>query len=221
MRLLAATLPVPIAEVTSVVNDHTGGCASVDEHGMATIMAALSIPVGSGRLASSGARGAVLPTYSFATRAARCFRWALLKSAGAAGTAVLLGGVGMLVGIAGGSIASVPTRTWSRLSDWGVNDFSEDETALVGVKLFVVACACLYHGIQRRDLMVRGLKLGVVSGTVAGWFSALWLVNPDNHGWRSAFCAGLRGDAFFDPSSRSIRRQDVTYKDVFKALTPA
>lgn len=128
------------------------------------------------------------PGYSFIRRTQRRLNWAALKAAGAAGAALLLGCCGMGIGTLVGGCVAVPRHQLPDLR-------GDDQEIVVVLKVAWLICLAAYHGVQRVDLVLRGLSWGACAGAVAGWFHALVVVNPERHGLRSVFWAGFTGEA--------------------------
>lgn len=220
--LLAATLPVPTTEVRVALNRAAGSdAASIDEQTLAQVLPELGVMTPDPLEEASEVWVRVQSRYSFATVAARRLRWATLKAAGAAGTSVLFGGCGMGLGVMSGAVAAVPGRRWRGLVDHlELDDIPEDGlfSPVSLLKLAAVVCVCLYHGAQRRDIVFKGCKWGMLCGALLGWTSALWLVDPDRPGdARSAFLAGLTGEAFGDRRPRMLRNSAARRVQVLKA----
>eukprot|EP00438_Fugacium_kawagutii_P006058 Skav218241 [mRNA] locus=scaffold4566:219235:221521:+ [translate_table: standard] len=85
-----------------------------------------------------------------------------------------------------------------------------DNSALRAIELAYLGGLLLYYGMKRLDLVpwseelmsvLLGLKFGSVIGVAYGFFHGLVVVDPENHGLRSVFWAGLIGFSKNPPSS--------------------
>lgn len=196
---LAATLPVPEEAACQALqrqaskSDQRG---DVDAEVLGAVLQQLGVPGcrpemrrdgGEERPEKVGA-GLLQPGYSFVRHTQRRLHWATLKAAGAAGAALLLGGCGMGIGTLIGGCVAVPRHQLPDIR-------GDDQEFVVVLKVAWLMCLAAYHGVQRVDLVLRGLTWGACAGAVAGWFHALVVVDPDRQGIRSVFWAGFTGEA--------------------------
>ena len=129
--------------------------------------------------------------YTLATRVSRRLRWLALKGAGASGTALFAGGCGAVLGIWFGAFLAIPRGSlWRPLSY--VLDSPDPSFGLLAGGMYLVY-KMLQHGMQRGDLLVRGVAVGGAVGVVLGGIGALAVVDPGDHGPLTVFLSGVRG----------------------------
>eukprot|EP00928_Gymnodinium_smaydae_P056206 TRINITY_DN39622_c0_g1_i1.p1 TRINITY_DN39622_c0_g1~~TRINITY_DN39622_c0_g1_i1.p1 ORF type:complete len:386 (-),score=24.64 TRINITY_DN39622_c0_g1_i1:281-1438(-) len=209
LELMAAILPVRQASLRAVVASELGTSegVEVDEAALARLLQhlpgkwscdrsqALSSGVCSSRSqANVGTATAGNPVaYSFNLWLYRRLRRALLKAAGATGAAIHLSCCGIIVGVVIGLLAAFPRLSWRFLDI--EHDIWEDSDWRVALLLCAISIAVqlTWHSIKDPRWIKRGCRWGAVAGAILGWLHALATVDPERHGFKSVFRAGLTG----------------------------
>lgn len=246
LELLAATLPVPTAELWRASADL--GCSQhVGLKDLEILFARYGRPLGevdSPQLQRALSRLPVL--YSRKTRLVRRLRWLALKFAGALGAGLHVGslgaGAGLIIGCLSLLVPDAPSgsapfasqerngTTWSDvLDDWFEDPWDADDVG--GLNMVVLAAVLLVallmvtarlvrrlnSGVKPRDLLLRCGRWGAVVGLLVGWSHALGAVDPDDHGPRSVFVAGLLGETTWRRVRRGPGAARLGRVDVFSA----
>eukprot|EP00927_Polykrikos_kofoidii_P074224 TRINITY_DN70201_c0_g1_i1.p1 TRINITY_DN70201_c0_g1~~TRINITY_DN70201_c0_g1_i1.p1 ORF type:complete len:330 (+),score=36.51 TRINITY_DN70201_c0_g1_i1:73-1062(+) len=185
VELLVATLPVPEVKVVEAIQlcGSEAPIGEIHEEGLTRILEFFNV-----RHTGSPGNIASLPPlisqYPWATWLSRRLNWAILKMTGALGSSIFFSGCGMAVGVACGGVVAVPSSRWPDMEG------SNNVLLLKGIYMVMLAA---YHGSKRLDLVGRGLRVGACAGLLAGCVQGLVHVNPECHGLRSVFLAGLSG----------------------------
>jgi len=245
LELLAATLPVPTANLQRAAADID--CDQrVGPRDLETLLAQYGLP--QLRRALSG-RSVM---YSPRTRLVRRLRWLVLKLAGALGAGLHVGLLGATAGVAFGLLAaSVPdlpasspgvsspppegstTESWADFisdldDDWEPDGIGSFLTRMV-IVFFVILLYYLLltlarlvrrlnRGVKPRDLVLRCGRWGAAIGMLAGWSHGLGAVDPNDHGPRSVFVTGLRGETTWRHLLRDLcASRRLGHVDVFAA----
>lgn len=183
VALLAATIPVPEEVLREELAVHNSEMISAQE--LKRLLLGLGIePQQLGTKEAS--IKPVQQRYSTFQRLYWRLRWLSLKACGAAGAGCSWGIAGLAAGVLLGGFAAVPDRAWPGIQ------VGENQT-LRTIKVAYLGGLLLYYGMQRLDLVVHGLKLGSALGVAYGLCHGLVAVDPENHGFRSVFWAGLVG----------------------------
>lgn len=200
VALLAATLPVPEEVLREELALHNSEMISAQE--LKRLLLGLGIePQQPGTKEAS--IKPVQHRYSTFQRVYWRLRWLSLKACGVAGASCSWGIAGLATGVLLGGFAAVPDGAWPGIQ------VGENQT-LRAIKVAYLGGLLLYYGMQRLDLVVRGLKLGSALGVAYGLYYGLVAVDPENHGFRSVFWAGLVGFSG-NPSSSFCGNQRVAW----------
>mgnify|MGYP002803418196 CR=1 FL=1 len=184
VELLAATIPIPEEILLKELAVHDSSMISAE--GLRRLLLGLGIEPQRNGTCSKPAGKAVRQRYSVMQRIYWRLRWLSLKACGAAGAGCSWGAAGLAAGVLLGGVAAVPARAWPDIQS-GENQF------ILAIKAAYLGGLLLYYGMQRLDLVALGLKVGSILGVTYGFFHGLVAVDPENHGFRSVFWAGLAG----------------------------
>ena len=208
VELLAATLPLPEERLRRALLD-AGEAApgEVSAVGLSDALCRLGVGAAGGSAAAplalalpgGAAWGGGPSGYGLATWACRRTRWFALKASGAAGSALLASAAGLGLGVLSAGLAAVPRDRLPEMRG------CREDSFLNFVKALWMLGLMIYHGSQRPHLVFNGLKWGACAGAAFGWLYGTVSVDPEGHGFRSAFLQGLTGAALLEPS-RALRR---------------
>lgn len=201
VELLAAVLPIRQASLEVLVAEElassAGNLADRGELGaesLGRVLRQLGLGGAEGPYeeASEGSQTKTLPAgYNQTARLARLCMRALLKAAGATGAAVHLSLWGVCFGALLGSLAALPRLRLGLPEHSDFDDMDLRTLLVLGVLLGLLQLA--WHSLKDPRWVKRCGRWGAIVGGTLGWLLALAKVDPESHGLRSVFMAGLRG----------------------------